>query len=98
MKTMDIKKKVENTLKKFKFVQWDRFTADSYVWKVYGWIDRKDLKKDFIVLVFDGTEDIDFITSSAKYDKEIKKILDIKRGLRCKRIEHYFNIKNSIKL
>jgi len=97
---------IEPILRRFKFVVWDRFS----VWRdkegggigVYGWIKRpQDSYQDFIALYFfkDGT--ISYDTSSAKYSLTIFKILNGGRGYghsRCKRVEDYFDVKNTIRL
>jgi len=96
-------RKIKTILSKFKFVKWDRFTEDTPNCQLnfYGWIKRNDSYKDFIALtIFKKDFDIEYITSSAKWDKEICRILKvpIKEQLTCKRVEHYFDIKNSIHL
>jgi hypothetical protein len=45
-----------------------------------------------------GKLDIWWLTSSKRYDARIKRILRETRGLRCKRVEHYFDIPNAIHL
>ena len=84
------------TLKSLPFVKWDRYTANSY----YGWIDREDSYKDFVVISFYGINDIGYITSSVKYDEKVGTLLGIADDERhpCKRIEHQFKLKNCIKL
>jgi hypothetical protein len=100
-------RQIEPILRRFKkFVVWDRFS----VWRdeegggvgVYGWIKRpKDSYQDFIALYFfkDGT--VSYDTSSAKYSLAIFKMLNGGRGYghsRCKRVEHYFDVPNAIRL
>ena len=61
-------------------IQWDRFTEEA----IYGWIERGDGKRDFIVIYY-GLENSDnkleedtywgFTTSSAKYSKKIFELI-----------------------
>ena len=100
---LQAEKRVEGILAKFKFVKWDRFTEDTPNCRLnfYGWIKRNDAYKDFIALtIFKQDFSIEYITSSAKWDKEICRILKVplKEQLTCKRVEHYFDIKNVIKI
>lgn len=93
--------KLSKFLKKFKFVKWDRYVAtelNSYY--IYGWIEREDSYKDFIVIEWDEDSTMGgwFITSSAKWDEEIKKIMGTNGGKACQRVEHLVDISNSIKL
>jgi hypothetical protein len=90
---------IEATLNKLSFVRWDRFAGENY----YGWIDREDGKKDFIVIWFieSDVHDFGYVTSSSKYSKKICKLLygKSKEGSPCQRIEdNYPNIKNVVKL
>lgn len=62
-------------------VIWDRYTNSGTHYYVYGWIERTDGKRDFVVLEMEQDSEalraIDFVTSSAKYSREIMKILFI---------------------
>lgn len=90
--------KVLNILKKMSFVNWDRYIGDTY----YGWIDRKDSYKDFVVVTLPTKMLgwVEFITSSKKYSKQISKILGFAKNEHntCKRIEDKFELKNCIHL
>jgi hypothetical protein len=101
-KQVDIAERVKETLARFSFVRWDRFVVGRKSWSFYGWIKRKDAHEDFLILEFSadskGKLDIWFLTSSKRYDAQIKRILRQKTGLRCKRVEHYFDIPNAIQL
>jgi hypothetical protein len=101
-KQVDIRKRVQKTLARFSFVQWDRFVAGRANWSFYGWIARSDAREDFLILDFwangKGKRDVWFLTSSKRYDAQIKRILHQKTGLRCKRVEHYFGIPDAIRL
>ncbi len=96
---------IEFNLRKIPFVTWDRFTAVSLGKGigVFGWIEReKDSYKDFAYVEFDLEKHIIpfFISSSAKYSKQIGEIL-VKGKLEyniCLRVEDNFKIKNSVKL
>ena len=96
-----MKKKIESTLRKFTFVQWDRFVDMPDKIMIYGWMERKDEHKDFIILTFWRNGDpTGYIQSSAKNASKIRKILEIKKkvSIPCQRVEHHFRVKNSIKL
>jgi hypothetical protein len=101
-KQVDIAEHVKATLERFSFVQWDRFVAGRKNWSFYGWIARSDAHEDFLILDFwangKGKLDIWFLTSSKRYDAQIKRILNQETGLLCKRVEHYFDIPNAIRL
>jgi len=71
-----------DTLNKLPMVEWDRFVdatsldGDYSSTSVYGWIARSDGGRDFVLLEFLSWSDkIGFTTSSAKYTREINKIL-----------------------
>lgn len=94
------KEEILKLLEKFTFVMWDRFTEEDGFYVFYGWIERKDKYKDFLVITIDG-EFTWFCTSSAKYSNLIDKILSFptvsKQHNKCIRVESKFEIKNSIK-
>ncbi len=95
----------EYILRKAKVVNWDRFipVAMGKGIGVYGWIEReKDSYKDFAYLELDLEKHAIpfFISSSSIYSKELGEILvkgKIDHNI-CTRVEHIFNIKNSVKL
>ena len=89
--------KVSDTLNKLPFVNWDRYFEYESGASYFGWIDREDKKKDFVVvdLFKDGT--IGYATSSEKYTKEIAEILNCTHS-ECKRIEIIEGVKNAFKL
>lgn len=96
--TKSNRKEVEKTLKKFKFVMWDRFVHhDKICVTFYGWIDREDSYKDFLVATWTDGEWW-WVTSSAKYDQQIKEIFGEKEGIPCQRVQYHFEVKNCIKL
>ncbi|MHA1892097.1 MAG: hypothetical protein ACTSYS_13975 [Promethearchaeota archaeon] len=63
--------------------KWDRFTRDitenSEFFTIFGWIRRRDGKRDFVVIVFESSRDgytpIFFTTSSARYSRKIHDLL-----------------------
>jgi len=68
-----IKVFIENMSTKFP-IEWDRFTENEGTYDIYGWIERKDGKRDFVLLTLwvDNNEVVgNFVTSSAKYSKAI---------------------------
>lgn len=96
--------KLTTFLEIFKFVKWDRFVETSVKSiYVYGWIKRpKDAYKDFIVVEWDLEKSKGgwFITSSVKYDNQIRDILRTNRlaYVPCKRVESISKAKNVIKI
>ena len=97
-----MKKEIETILEEMHFVQWDRFCGEidnDETVQIYGWIEREDSYKDFVVLEHSGCH-ISCITSSKKYSQEIARIVtgSADNHEDCKRVEHHFNVKNSIKI
>lgn len=95
---------IEKILKKFEFIQWDRFILhkgdDSKFLDVFGWIDReKDSYKDFILIEFDVKAKQCYLlaTSSDKYSERICQMFNTEHN-KCRRVEDNFHIENSIKL
>ncbi len=55
-------------------IEWDRFTVEGDDYNIYGWIMREDSQRDFVLLelyIEDGNIKGGYVTSSAKYTKEI---------------------------
>lgn len=88
----------EKDLKLFPEVNWDRFGRDY----AFGWIPREDGKFDFMCITYHLIDQenvkVMFTCSSARYSAEFAKRLGSTDHEDCKRIEHYFDIKNCIKL
>lgn len=59
----------------FPEVEWDRWAGLPNEYNIFGWIQRDDGWKDFLVLEIIDNEITDFCTSSAKYSKEFSKRL-----------------------
>lgn len=96
-----MKTKIEKILEKFDFVMWDRFCTSGMEVTVFGWIERKDAYKDFVVFYFVGNELDSYMTSSKKYSLILYKMINDGNGrghINCKRVEDSFKINNSIKL
>jgi hypothetical protein len=106
------KRKIESTLEKLEFVEWDRFTLWSgwrygEILTLYGWIEREeDSYKDFLTLELQCLEDSSvvevggFTTSSERYSEKINEILysgDVEHNP-CERVENHFDVENSIEL
>ena len=51
-------------------VRWDRVIEGNGMVAIYGWLDRKDGARDFVMLLYEG-DTMRFFTSSAKYSKRI---------------------------
>lgn len=68
---------MEEILKQFKAkfpIVWDRFVKYENSFTVFGWITRTDGDRDFVSIWFNegqGLTDCGFMTSSAKYSKDI---------------------------
>lgn len=96
-----MKEDIEKKFEKLDFVKWDRFVGDKNNTYFYGWINReKDAYKDFLIIILNKQNNKWwYLTSSIGYDEKIDKILEINKiRIPCERIEHHFNINNSIKL
>ena len=91
---------IQEVLNKLPFVKWDRFVEDeeANLIEIYGWIDRGDNYKDFVLLEFNLTkQEVYFIaTSSDKYSEKIAEILNSSHS-DCKRVEDNFDVQNSAK-
>jgi hypothetical protein len=75
-------------------VEWDRYVEDDDSYSVYGWIQRSDGKRDFILVTVKedlGTY-VSFVTSSAKYSRILTEILhgDTSEHIDCKKIEDLY--------
>lgn len=89
------------------FVKWDRFTVGEwfdgleYV-TVYGWIDREDLYKDFVVVMRWETGHTYFTTSSAERTHDVQQALfpdaTPEDHNDCKRVEEHVVIPNAVRL
>ena len=95
---------IESILKKFEFVQWDRFILieekNIGVADIFGWIKRDESDyKDFILVEFNIKDKQAYLiaTSSDKYSERICKMFNTPHN-KCKRVENNFHIENSIKL
>lgn len=95
-----MKEKVKELMLKLPFVQWDRFCEEKNCITTYGWIEREDSYKDFIVLSVNDDMSYSWLSSSVRKDEEIKAILETgKMGYApCQRVEWSFEIPNMIKL
>ena len=97
------KLRLKSWLHRFPFVKWDRFIDLGYAYSIYGWIEREDSYKDFLVLEFSKKEQkiIHWISSSVIYDNKITSILGNRNNLdnvECERVEKYIDLPNVIKL
>ena|SRR3990167_4753775 len=96
---------IEQCMMDLYFAQWDRFIdyIDNNIrrLRIYGWIQRKDNCKDFVMLeIFPGDLTVSYLTSSAMFTDEIGRILygEAHPHEVCHRVESMFKINNSIKL
>lgn len=98
-----------NALNKyFPEVTWDRFVSEdtepneeNLIYTLYGWVDRDDSYKDFVIVQFYWDGDFTYYTSSAKYSAVWhERIHGTSEGHSdCKRIEDWFpGIKNVVRL
>lgn len=92
----------EHHLESLPFVQWDRFIPFDDGISVYGWIDREDDYKDFLIIHFyPADRRLWWQTSSAERHDEIYEILhgeETENGNTCQRVEGRFDIENVIEL
>ncbi len=100
----ELKTYMEEDMQKLPFVNWDRFIEFGDDLDVYGWIDRKDSYKDFVLFKYkyiqeDDDWEMSYSNSSDKYSKAIFELL-LCPGIHesCKRVEHFFKIENCVKL
>lgn len=98
---------IESKLSALDMVQWDRYAAGDWYgeqphFTVYGWIDRQDEYKDFVVVIFwPENENFYFTTSSEEYTQEIYRRLvgeEPEKHNDCQRVEHTFDVENAIEL
>lgn len=98
-------RKVQKYLRRFPYVSWDRFVyyktgSGKRAVSIYGWIKRPDTHEDF--LIFDIKEDgsMSYQTSSKAWSLKIYKKLngDGYGHQNCKRVEHFFPVRNAIRL
>ena len=102
---------VAETLKQFSYVNWDRYTTGEYLQKdrqrfawmqIFGWIDREDSYKDFVVIAFEITGVSRLVrhimTSSARFSEEINLAIGEKEHNICERVEDLCDIPNTVKL
>lgn len=108
--TKQIPQWCEDQLAKLDMVDWDRFTVGQdpkhgLTISVYGWIDREDEFKDFVIVVFypeSGDDGLQFYTTSSdEWTAEIHERLfgvEPESHNDCKRVENYMDIPNAIEL
>lgn len=70
----------------FPEVEWDRKAGEGGDYNVFGWIQRDDGWKDFLVLVVEDNQIVDFCTSSAKYSEDFSKRLNFSH-YECERVK-----------
>ena len=98
---------VESRLELLDFVEWDRFTEGDWNGQqslsVYGWIDRDDEYKDFVLMIlWPESEEAYYSTSSEEYTTEIcRRLFDHDpddEHNECIRVEDTFDVPNAIEL
>jgi hypothetical protein len=94
---------IELTLHPVEHVTWDRYTKEGNHWTIYGWVERDDAYKDFIVVDFDFYPDdgfgYSFTTSSAKYSEYFHNVMQMDgEHSPCIRAEDTFKHLNTVKL
>ena len=104
---MSLIEKVKPHMEALDFVEWDRYTVGPWDENtesvtVYGWIDRKDLYKDYVQLtMWEGTDNVWFTTSSAEYTEEIYETLfdkPLENHQECQRVEDAVDLDNVVEL
>lgn len=96
---MKNKAAVEAVLRELEFVEWDRYHSFGEQVAFFGWINREDQYKDFVVIHWNPeTARVEgYHTSSAKYTEAIGDILGIPHS-DCHRVEDKFAIENMVEL
>lgn len=105
MREAQMKKDIVEYMNKLPFVRWDRFVFNNEKdmkggVTVYGWIKREDEHADYVELWI-TSKSFEFMTSSAEYSDQIYKIFNEGKSdghQKCKRVEDFFDVYNSIKL
>jgi hypothetical protein len=79
---------LKQILEKFDFVEWDRYIESPGAYAIYGWIQRGDGKRDFLILYWTKVHKkiVTYVTSSAKYDNRISQLTGISDIEQCKKI------------
>lgn len=80
----------------FPEVAWDRWTERRDGITVYGWIERTDGYKDFMVILIDlagRSFHIRFITSSARYSEEFSRRSGGSDHIPCKVVNGVFSVR-----
>jgi len=75
-------------------VEWDRYVEDEGSYSVYGWIQRSDGKRDFVLVNIKedlGTY-VSFVTSSAKYSRTLTEVIygETSEHIDCKKVEDLY--------
>lgn len=106
-KTKDIYREyIETILERLEFVEWDRFVPfcdgpEPPRLRLYGWIDRDDAYKDFVLLdLWPSLDEFECITSSERYSERINEVLgnDSDDHVECRRVEDHFSVDNAVEL
>jgi len=95
---------LEKSMRAFEFISWDRFVyiKTAEIIFAFGWIERQDLYKDFVLFEFQFKREpfkcFMVASSSKKYSEYIVKKLGGEKHTPCQRIENIlFNLKNCIR-
>lgn len=97
--TRTAKENMEWWLNRFEFVTWDRFVESKHHIQFYGWIDREDNYKDFILLIFtQQTGKVDYFVSSshARHDQILEILGKQINNFPCQRVEGSFKILHKV--
>lgn len=89
---------VTAALAKLPEVSWDRWGGELDWCAVFGWLPREDGRHDFVQLTFDNGKCVGFATSSSARSAEFAARLGIEGHCDCKRVEHWFPVRNCIRL
>jgi len=99
---------IGDLLERVPFVEWDRFTTGEWqdgqpCVSVYGWIDREDAYKDFVLLLcWPKPETYYFVTSSAEHSERIycclEGVEEADGHNECRRVERAFDVENAVRL
>lgn len=102
----------EELNKYFPEVTWDRFVSEDGselidtddvemipIYTLYGWVEREDAYKDFVIITFTWGGNFTYYTSSAKYSKIFHERIHgegAEGHTECERVEDFFPKLNNV--
>lgn len=80
---------MQSLMQDYPEVKWDRFTESDSHCTMFGWLDRTDGQRDFMVIVLEG-DTAWYVTSSAKHSKEFSERSGDGDHKPCQLVEDFF--------